>query len=567
MLRDPYLTKQLIAYIGNKRALLGHLSRVFRSLEARAPICVFLDPFAGSGAVSRLGKRLGYRVMANDWEPYARLLNAAHVATDRRDLNELFRAFGGIQAAIAYLNELSPTPGYITHNYAPARTESADYRTERLFYTRENALFLDSVRDEIERLYGAAPGTPQLMREKELLIALVLYQAATHANTSGVFKAFHKGFGGHGRDALTRIMAPMKLDEPMLTDGAYRCAASGMEAVRFCRMHPADCVYLDPPYNQHQYGSNYFMLNTIALWDKPPVSKERREDGSLKHKAGIRADWRNRRSAFCYRHSALDSFSELLEAIDSRFIVVSYNSDGIVSFEQLADILHRHGSVELHGSDYVSYRGGRQSPEKAANSCEFAVVVDRERRSSGADRAQLERRRLEQRLAALSKRSFDPAAIRRRFHHERDAVCLFPAAAAISMPKHYTFAEEPAAPARLELTRLREVVTRLQESVLSDALSEARVLVGILEDASTPTGTRDDDGSGRASRSRTSTVRRYAKRLVACARKCAHKKHEAAFASLMADARALLERRPELRAPLEVELNAVEARYEQRLYG
>ena len=30
-----------------------------------------------------------------------------------------------------------------------------------------------------------------------------------------------------------------------------------------------DIAYLDPPYNQHPYGSNYHVLNTVAVWDKP----------------------------------------------------------------------------------------------------------------------------------------------------------------------------------------------------------------------------------------------------------------------------------------------------------
>ena len=66
----------------------------------------------------------------------------------------------------------------------------------------------------------------------------------------------------------------------------------------------ADICYLDPPYAVHQYGSNYFMLNTIARWDRPPVSEERGPDGRLRQKAGIRADWKRTRSAFCYRDTA-----------------------------------------------------------------------------------------------------------------------------------------------------------------------------------------------------------------------------------------------------------------------
>ena len=52
-----------------------------------------------------------------------------------------------------------------------------------------------------------------------------------------------------------------------------------------------DLAYFDPPYNQHPYGSNYFMLNTIAKWDFIAPSLELNESGRLREKAGIRHDW------------------------------------------------------------------------------------------------------------------------------------------------------------------------------------------------------------------------------------------------------------------------------------
>ncbi len=56
---NPFLTKQLIAYIGNKRSLLGFLGTVFKDLENKQGKTVFSDPFAGSGAVARLARSTG----------------------------------------------------------------------------------------------------------------------------------------------------------------------------------------------------------------------------------------------------------------------------------------------------------------------------------------------------------------------------------------------------------------------------------------------------------------------------------------------------------------------------
>ena len=109
-LQHPYLKRHLIAYIGNKRSLQGFLAVVFRNLSLREERTVFLDPFAGSGAVARLARFLGYRVLANDWEFYAYVLNRAHLATDRRELPELFQEHGGADALLERLNGLAETP-------------------------------------------------------------------------------------------------------------------------------------------------------------------------------------------------------------------------------------------------------------------------------------------------------------------------------------------------------------------------------------------------------------------------------------------------------------------------
>jgi adenine-specific DNA-methyltransferase len=563
MVQTPYLSKQLIAYIGNKRTLLPFLAGVFHRLEEQAHIRTFLDPFAGSGAVARLAKSLGYRVLANDWEPYARILNEAHVAVDRSEVERMYARFGGIQNAIRHLHGLRRRPGYISKNYAPADTEQADYRTERLFYTRENALFIDTVRDEIERLYGA-PSDDRERREKELLIALVLYQAATHANTSGVFKAFHKGFGGHGRDALRRILSPMQLLEPVLIDGAYRCAAYDQGAARFCAEHPADCVYLDPPYNGHQYGSNYFMLNSIALWDQPTVGHELNDAGRLREKAGIRPDWNRTKSPFCYGRSAPEAFRELLGSIDSRFIVLSYNDNGLVPFEELYEMLAQQGQVQLHSSEYVNYRGGRQSPSKAVSSAELALVVDRSRRTTGHDERSVRRKRVEQRLLSLWRDRFDPRSIRRLFPHVGEWVHLFAGENAAHMPDLYYFSGPcpAAAPGELEELQLEELqleelqgaVRALEQARLSDAVAEAQVLLALLRE-------HRCDGSHRELR------RGYPGRLVSCIRKCAHKKYKSAFNMLLADARDLAAENAELEGYLSRELDTIEKRFLQRAAG
>jgi len=588
-LDHPYLTKQLIAYIGNKRALQPLLYRVFSRLvdggsggvrgsgghpgfsPTSAP--VFLDPFAGSGSVARLARYLGYRVLANDWEHYAYVLNYAHLGISRTEAQGLFRANGGPEAILAELNALgepAEADRYISRYYAPARTEAADYRRERLFYTRENALIIDAVRSRIEAMYpgpvGEGGATIRSGKEKMLLLAALLYPCATHTNTSGVFKACHKGFGGHSGDALGRILRPIRLQVPVLIDSAEPGEVGCEDAVKFVRSRPADLCYLDPPYNQHQYGSNYHLLNTIALWDRPQVDNELRSDGRLKHKAGIRRDWNKTRSEFCYRRSAPEAFRRLLEQIDARHIVLSYNTEGIIPFDELVDLMSSQGRVELHGNEYVKYRGGKQSLSRQVHNLEFVLVLDRSRRTSVADRRRLELAVAANRLGVMMKRSFYPDKVRHRFSLDPDSRDCLPIrldgrTLHLPMPHLYRFAPEAAALLEAADTHsaageLQRLLDKLEACELTDRREEIQVLMEILASRrhQSRDGEYDQDDL-------------FQKRILWLLRKFAHRKYRKDFEQTLSELRALTRQEPERFNLLTRGLKEIEALARARFAG
>ena len=94
--------------------------------------------------------------------------------------------------------------GIITKNYAPQNDEKIQ-KGERVFYTHQNALLLDTYRRLIDEV------VPEEM--KKFFLAPLITEASIHVNTSGVFKGFYKDkntgigcFGASGKDALTRIL-------------------------------------------------------------------------------------------------------------------------------------------------------------------------------------------------------------------------------------------------------------------------------------------------------------------------------------------------------------------------
>ncbi|MFP4509053.1 MAG: DNA adenine methylase [Spirochaetaceae bacterium] len=380
----------LIPYIGNKRRLLPALDSLFSRYEAHDRPTVFADPFAGSGAVSRLARYRGYRIYASDIEPYAAVLTRAAVAFSPEEADAICSDLGGMKNAIRHLNNVGDSArhdanrrGYIAYHYAPERTDSPRIGRERLFYTAENARFIDAVRDEIARIAGGAPASRASDLEV-LLLAPLLLEAAVHVNTSGVFKAYHRGYGGHGKDALKRIMSPMRLEEPTLFPGppaVVRCCdAESLFAGSDARALSCDIVYLDPPYNSHQYGSNYFMLNTITRWDKPEVDESRSSEGTLVSKAGIRPDWKDTRSDFCSRRTAVSALRRLLLSVESSVIALSYNTEGLIPFDVLCELMREHGRLAVETQLYTQYRGGRQSAGRRNHTTEILLVSHAEAR-------------------------------------------------------------------------------------------------------------------------------------------------------------------------------------------
>lgn len=364
-----FILDQLIPYIGNKRKLTPLIRRAIALTGVREG--VFYDAFAGSTVVSRLAKTLGYKVIANDWEPYSYFLSAASIENNRPPE---FRALGGMENAIKSLNDLVPTPGYIAAHYCPQDDEHYDCETERMFYTQENGRRIDTIRDQIaewrdEGLIGKD--------EEAVLLAPLIFQAAYCSNTSGVFKGFHRGWGGATKTAWYRIRSTLTLSPPFLWDNGQDNEVYREDANKLLDRVTSDIAYLDPPYNQHQYGANYHLLNTVALWDKPPISPRFETRSKGNGKAAIRQDWvTHRRSPYCYKASATNSFRELVNGIRAGFILVSYSTDGLIPFDDLLEILAGRGELAIVTQRYKRYRVSSQRPSPKSHNIELVAIVD-----------------------------------------------------------------------------------------------------------------------------------------------------------------------------------------------
>lgn len=369
---DEYVFHSLIPYLGNKRHLLEPIGQALAATGLVPSRATLVDAFAGSGVVSRFAKRLGFAVVANDWEPYARVLNTAAIAVDHEPA---CASFGGYAAALHLLTSLPGVDGWVAQNLCPRDDQAPDAHRERLFYRRATGRRLDAVRDHLEALRRAGSIDDDTFA---CLLAPLLYQASWLANTSGVFKGFHAGWGGRNGTALHRILANLTLRPLRFLDNGRRHRVHTLDAAKLGEQLAdhgprADVVYLDPPYNQHPYASNYHVLNSLVLWDKPPLPPPTTRG----QKAAIRSDWTERRSAFNHRHTALAAYRDLLRRFDAPFVITSYSTDGIIAVDDLVAANAEHGELTVFCRSYKRYRTSPTRPSPRPRNVEFVLLCRR----------------------------------------------------------------------------------------------------------------------------------------------------------------------------------------------
>lgn len=357
-----FLSSQILTYIGNKRALISDIEKeiieIKKSLGQEKLKCA--DLFSGSGIVSRMLKQHSSLLIANDQEKYSCLINSCYLSNKSCIDWERYSSYRKIlDDSFAQ----KKTEGIITKNYAPK--DDTDIKPkERAFYTRQNALTIDTYRNLIDKLVDDK-------EYRKFFLAPLLVEASIHVNTSGVFKGFYKNdkgigcYGGTGKNALSRILGPVELKKPVLSNFECDTKVFQKDAVLLSKeLEELDVVYLDPPYNQHPYGSNYFMLNLIL---------KNKIDGVLSRVSGIVSNWN--RSAFNKKASALSSMETIIASLAARYIIISYNSEGFISFDEMSEMLKKYGSLKTVEINYNTFRGSRNLKDRNIHVSEYLFVL------------------------------------------------------------------------------------------------------------------------------------------------------------------------------------------------
>ena len=359
---DAFLTEQIITYLGNKRALLSFIGTAVEEVKralGKEKLDV-VDIFSGSGIVSRYFKQHANKLFSNDLENYCLTINRCYLS-DKSKID-----FDQLEAHYRFLTDkLTKEPlkaGFISELYAPQDDQRIKLG-ERVFYTTRNARYIDTARQLLECI-------PEPY--KTLLLAPLLYEASVHNNTSGVFKGFYKNsqtgvgqYGGDGKNALQRILSDVQLKMPVLSNFECETFLYQKDANLLAEELPlVDLVYIDPPYNQHPYGSNYFMLNLINDYRRPIETSK---------VSGIPVGWN--KSDYNKKKTALLGLSDLCRKLKSRFLLISFSSDGFISKEAMLEMLSTLGEVRVLDKEYNTFRGCRNLNNRDIHIKEYLYLV------------------------------------------------------------------------------------------------------------------------------------------------------------------------------------------------
>lgn len=336
-------------YIGSKATLLPFIEKTVQQFDVVEG--VFCDIFAGTGVVGAHFKSLGFEVIANDMQQYSYLRSAALLlANDFPLFSGLAAEIDGLDQAPVetrlslvcdYLNNLEGIKGFVYSNYCLGGTSGSEF--ERLYFSDDNGQKCDAIRQQI-----AIWEKERLINEEEnaLLVAALIEAIDKVANTASVYGAYLKKLKRSA--SKTMIVEPLPIITSTKKHRVYR-----QDANQLIRQISGDILYLDPPYNQRQYAANYHVLETIALNDQP----------DLRGKTGLR-DYQEQKSAYCSRSTVIEAFTDLIDNADFRYIALSYNNEGLMTADDVKEIMSSRGRYWLRSESYPRFRADSDSKER-----------------------------------------------------------------------------------------------------------------------------------------------------------------------------------------------------------
>ncbi|MDR3244276.1 MAG: DNA adenine methylase [Elusimicrobiota bacterium] len=330
-------------YIGSKYKLSSFIKDTIHSVAGNdLSNKVFCDLFAGTGIIGRVFKKEVKQVISNDIEYYSYVLNRNYIG------NHIKLSF---ETLLNRLNNLSPIKdGFIYNNYCMGSGG------KRQYFSDSNGKKIDAVRKQIDIWF----------KNKEInnnmyffLLSCLLEAVDKVANTASVYGAFLKNLKKTALKDL--ILKPALFDINANTHKVFQADSNDL-----INKISGDILYLDPPYNERQYGANYHLLNTVAKYD----------DFTPKGKTGLR-DYI--RSNYCIRKNVRQEFEYIIKQSKFKYIFLSYNNEGLMTIDEIKSILSKYGHYDMVKKKYQRFKADKTDNRnhKADFTYEFLHIVEK----------------------------------------------------------------------------------------------------------------------------------------------------------------------------------------------
>lgn len=306
-----------IKYLGSKRRLVQQLGQILEQAGARTA----LDLFTGTTRVAQAFKQRGANVTAVDIARYSEIFASCYIATDSMNIDK-----DELREALNYLSSLQGRDGYFTETFCERSR----------FFRPENGRRIDAIRDELAATFASSMLYP-------ILLTSLIEAADRVDSTTGVQMAYLKSWA-------PRAFNSLELRLPELLPGTGSAVRANAEEAVGLLGH-FDLAYLDPPYNQHRYFTNYHIWETLVAWDHPEVY------GVACKRADSRHD--NSKSVFNKKREMPSALRRTIANVQADIVVLSYNNESWMSLEELVSACSVHGEVRVLAFDSKRYVGSQ----------------------------------------------------------------------------------------------------------------------------------------------------------------------------------------------------------------
>jgi adenine-specific DNA-methyltransferase len=339
-----------LRFIGNKERLLDWIYSIVQKYNISGD--VFFDFFAGTSNVGKFFKQKDYQIISSDLLYFSFVLQKAYIQNNdipkfekllkTIEVKSNFLLIDNYNLVLEYLNNIDLiNSGFIYNNYAPTKT--AHLKQPRMYFTDENAKRIDTIRITIEKWQNS-----NLIDENEyyILLATLIESVGFFSNILGVYGAFKK-------DWDKRALKSFELKPITIIQSQKRHFVFNNSSLNLLDKFKYDIIYLDPPYNNRQYAPNYHLLETIAKYDNPII----------KGVTGMR-DYQNQKSTFCNKATALRDLETICKSKNYKYILLSYNNEGIMPQDDIVNIMSKYGDVIVEEYDYLRFKSSNNGDLK-----------------------------------------------------------------------------------------------------------------------------------------------------------------------------------------------------------